>query len=75
MLLWLFLPAALVSYGDEYYSTDSDFQHIKVGVSFPIKLTGTATLTPYVAGNIALGTTEEFTDDEIYGGVKLSVSF
>lgn len=69
------VPAALVSYGDEYYSTDSDFQHVKLAVSFPIKLTSTATLTPYVAGNIALGTTEEFTDDEIYGGVKLSVSF
>ncbi|MDB6069420.1 MAG: hypothetical protein JWL81_591 [Verrucomicrobiales bacterium] len=69
------VPAALVSYGDEYYSTDSDFQHVKLSVSFPIKLTATATLTPYVAGNIALGTTEEFTDDTLYGGVKLSVSF
>ena len=69
------VPAALISYGDEYYSTDSDFQHVRLSVSFPVKLTATATLTPYVAGNLALGTTEEFTDDEIYGGVKLRVSF
>lgn len=69
------VPAALISYGDEYYSTDSDFQHLKLSLSFPIKLTGTATLTPFVAGNIALGTTESFTDDTIYGGVKLIVSF
>jgi len=69
------VPSALISYGVEYYSTESDFQHIKVALAFPIKLTATATLTPYVAGNIALDTTEDFTDDTIYGGVKLSVSF
>jgi hypothetical protein len=69
------VPAALISYGVNYYSDETDFQHIKLALSFPIKLTATATLTPYVAGNIALDTTEEFTDDEIYGGVKLSVSF
>ena len=59
----------------DYYSTEADFQHIKLALAFPVKLTATATLTPYVAGNIALDTTEDFTDDEIYGGVKLSVSF
>ena len=69
------VPSALVSYGVEYYSEDSDFQHVKLAVSFPIKLTATATLTPYVAYNIALKTTEDFTDDTVYGGVKLSVSF
>ncbi len=69
------VPAALISYGVDYYSDETNFQHIKLALSFPIKLTATATLTPYVAGNIALDTTEDFTDDEIYGGVKLSVSF
>lgn len=69
------VPAALVSYGVDYYSEEADFQHVKLAVSFPVKLTSTATLTPYVAYNIALDTTEEFTDDEVYGGVKLSVSF
>ncbi len=69
------VPSALVSYGNDYYSTESDFQHIKLALAFPIKLTASATLTPYVAGNIALGTTEDFVDDTLYGGVKLSVSF
>ena len=69
------VPSALISYGVDYYSTEADFQHIKLALAFPVKLTATATLTPYVAGNIALDTTEDFTDDEIYGGVKLSVSF
>lgn len=69
------VPSALVSYGVDYYSEEADFQHVKLAVAFPVKLTGTATLTPYVAYNIALDTTEDFTDDEIYGGVKLSVSF
>ena len=69
------VPSALISYGYDYYSTEADFQHLKLAVSFPIKLTASATLTPYIAGNIALATTEEFTDDTLYGGVKLSVSF
>ena len=69
------VPAALVSYGMDYYSDDTGFQHIKLAVSFPVKLTASATLTPYVAYNIALDTTEAFTDDTVYGGVKLSVSF
>ena len=69
------VPAALVSYADGYYSGDSGLQHVKLAVSFPVKLTSKATLTPYVAYNIALDTTEDFTDDDIYGGVKLSVSF
>ncbi len=69
------VPSALVSYGDEYYSAESDFQNLKLALAFPVKLTTTATLTPYVAGNIALSATEDVTDDEIYGGVKLSVSF
>lgn len=69
------VPAALISYGVDYYSDETDFQHLKLAVSFPVKLTGTATLTPYIAYNIALDTTEDFTDDTLYGGVKLSVSF
>lgn len=69
------VPAAAVSYGFDYYAPEDGFQHIKVGVSFPIKLTSTATLTPYIAGNIPLDTYEDYYDDEVYGGVKLSVSF
>jgi hypothetical protein len=69
------VPSALISYGVNYYSNETGFQNIRLGLALPIKLTATAILTPYVAGNIALDTTEAFTDDEIYGGVKLSVSF
>lgn len=69
------VPAALISYGVDYYSPEDGFQHLKLGVSFPIKLTSTATLTPWIAGNIPLDTYDDFYDDEVYGGVKLSVSF
>ncbi|MES2707200.1 MAG: hypothetical protein V4726_11430 [Verrucomicrobiota bacterium] len=69
------VPAALVSYGLDYYAPRDGFQHLQLKVSFPVKLTPTATLTPYVAGNIPLATYDDYYDDEIYGGVKLSVSF
>ncbi|MDB6133906.1 MAG: hypothetical protein JWM59_2149 [Verrucomicrobiales bacterium] len=69
------VPAALVSYGFDYYAPRDGFQHVQLKLSFPVKLTPTATLTPYVAGNIPLATYDDFYDDEVYGGVKLSVSF
>ncbi|MFZ4763453.1 MAG: TorF family putative porin [Roseimicrobium sp.] len=69
------VPAALVSFGDEYYGV-SGFNHVKVGVSVPIKLTSTATLTPYVAGNLPIDALDALGEDErVYGGVTLSVSF
>jgi len=69
------VPAALVSYGIDYYGVDG-FNHIKVGVSLPIKLTSTATLTPYVAGNLPIDALDDLgEEDQVYGGVSLSVSF
>lgn len=69
------VPAALISYGFDYYTAEDGFQHVKVGLSTPIKLTANAVLTPYVAYNIPLDTYDDFYDDEIYGGVKITVSF
>lgn len=69
------VPAGLISYGDDYYGVNG-FNHVKVGVSVPIKLTKTATLTPYIAGNIPIDSLESNgEDDQLYGGVSLSVSF
>jgi hypothetical protein len=69
------VPAALISFADDYYGVNG-FNHVKVGVSVPIKLTKTATLTPYIAGNIPIDSLEaNGEDDQLYGGVSLSVSF
>jgi hypothetical protein len=69
------VPGALVSFGDDYYGVSS-FNHVKVGVALPIKLTSTATLTPYVAGNLPLEDLDDAgEEDRVYGGVSLSVTF
>ena len=69
------VPAALISYGIDYYGVDG-FNHVKVGLSLPIKLTSTATLTPYIAYNLPIDALDDLgEEDEIYGGVSLSVSF
>jgi hypothetical protein len=69
------VPAALISYGEDYYGV-SGFNHIKVGLSLPIKLTSTATLTPYIAGNFPIDALEDLGEDSrVYGGIALSVSF
>jgi hypothetical protein len=87
------VPAVKAGYGWDYYTgndntgvpglplipgnPESGFTHLAVSLSAPVKLTDTATLTPYIAYNIsgrarrALNTQ----DNEIFGGVKLGVTF
>lgn len=69
------VPAALISYGVDYYGV-TGFNHVKLGLSVPIKLTSTATLTPYIAGNLPIDELDSLGEDsQVYGGVSLSVSF
>ncbi|MFO1486781.1 MAG: hypothetical protein U1F71_25705 [Verrucomicrobiaceae bacterium] len=56
----------------------SGFTHALVSISTPIQLTKIATLTPYVAWNFGFQTRNYMNathDNEIFGGVKLSVNF
>lgn len=69
------VPAALLSYGDSYYGV-SGFNHVKLSLSAPIKLTKAATLTPYIAGNLPVDSLDALGEESrVYGGVSLSVSF
>lgn len=82
---WLsIVPAVKTGYGFDYYTDGAvpgvargGFTHVVPSVSAPIKLTKIATLTPYIAYNISLDARHELNaqDSEIFGGVKLSVSF
>ena len=83
---WLSLvPAVKLGYGfGDYYtafnvagSDDDGLTHVIPSLSAPIKLTKTATLTPYVAYNMSLTTRHlnNSQDNEIFGGVKLGVTF
>ena len=83
------VPAIKMGYGLDYYSNgqipagapvsapSSGFTHILPSLSVPIKLTPTTFITPYIAYNISLGARHGLNrqDSEIFGGVKLSVSF
>lgn len=84
---WLTLvPAVKAGYGiNDYYAgnavianaPDSGFTHLGLSLSAPIKLTKSATLTPYAAYNISGRTRRPINsqDNEFYGGVKLGVAF
>jgi hypothetical protein len=78
---WVSLvPGANIGYGIDYtwhlqgVTGVSDFTHVGVSLSLPIKLSKTATLTPYVAGNLPLDGLEG-SDNQLFGGVSLSVKF
>ncbi len=82
------IPGIKGGYGLDYYSNGapenglvggvtSGFTHLLATVSAPFAITKTATLTPYVAYNFSgrARVANNLTNDEMFGGVKLSVSF
>ncbi len=81
---WLsIVPAAVIGYGiDGYYTfgtAGSAWNHVGLNVSFPITLSKTATLTPYIAANFSMEGREDLNTiegaDEVFGGVSLTISF
>lgn len=90
VLPWLtFVPSVKAGYGLDYYSNGapenggiaggvtSGFTHLLVSFAAPVNLTKTATLTPYVAWNISGRARQALNaiDNEVFGGVKIGVSF
>lgn len=73
---WLSLvPGAAISFGTDYYGVNGG-NTVKVSLAAPIKLTKTATLTPYIAGNLPYGSLKDNGEkSRVYGGVALSVTF
>lgn len=89
---WLsIVPGVRTGYGFDYYTLPQNgsraggWTHVIPSISAPIKLTKTATLTPYVAYNLSLDSRHDAAkgtvinanaqDTEFFGGVRLSVSF
>ncbi|MEZ5323554.1 MAG: hypothetical protein R3F19_00590 [Verrucomicrobiales bacterium] len=69
------VPGAVVGFGDDYYGVSGGNQ-VGLTLGLPIKLTGTATLTPYVAYNLPIDSLDDAgEDDQVYGGVSLAVTF
>jgi len=69
------VPGVSVSYGDDYYGV-SGFNNVGVSLALPIALSDSATLTPYIAGSLAIDALDDLgEDDHLYGGVSLSISF
>ncbi len=67
-------PSVAVGYSSNYFAEDG-FTHVLLTLALPVQLTETATLTPYIAGNLPLEVLEENQDAELFGGVALAVSF
>jgi hypothetical protein len=68
-------PGVIVSYADHYYGVNG-FNHVKPYLSVPIKLTSSATLAPYIAGNFPIDGLKDLGEkNRVYGGIFLSVTF
>ena len=66
------VPGVSISYADDYYGVDG-FNAVGASLALPIALTDNVTLKPYIAATWELD--ESGQQDEVYGGVSLSVGF
>ena len=69
---------ASVAYGFDYYVLGDDWYDANVRLGLPVKLTDSATLTPYIALSVPLDGAESFNGNDkdiLYGGAAISVSF
>jgi hypothetical protein len=80
------VPSVQLGYAaTEYYTyapvtgVDSDWTHVRVGLTAPYKLTDAFTITPYIAANFALEGREQLNtirgENDLFGGVSVSYSF
>jgi hypothetical protein len=87
------VPAVKAGYGFDYYTGNdntvlpglplmpgnprSGFTHLGLSLSAPIRLTRTATVTPYIAYNVSGRARRVFNiqDNEMYAGIKIGVVF
>ncbi len=67
-------PSVGIGYNTNYFDSDG-FTHVILTLAMPVKLTETATLTPYIAGNLPLDVLDDYQDARLFGGVALAVTF
>jgi len=72
-----FTPSAVTRWNGQPLGPTSGFTHMLFSVAFPTKITKNCTFTPYVALNnsLRLRTGINATQNEVFGGVKLAVTF
>ncbi len=75
------VPGVGIGYGADYtwhtpVSPGDGFTAVNVSLALPIKLTKSATLTPFIAWNLPIDALDNVgEDDQLHGGVSLSVKF
>ena len=76
------VPGAVISYTDRdnsvFAPSSSDFNHAAIYLKAPITLKSNVTVTPYAAVNFPLGAVDDLApwqEEELYGGISLSVGF
>ena len=64
-----------IAYQVDYNGPGGDWNDLNLYLAFPLSLTDTAELVPYIKQSWSLNAIDNFQDDVLYGGVALIVSF
>ena len=70
------VPSVSVAYEIDYNTSTDGWSNVGLRLALPYALSDRAVIAPYIAGNIPVDILDDAgEDDEVYGGVSLSVSF
>lgn len=68
-------PGVVFGWDTDYFADGTDINHLGLRLAIDYQITPWCTLSPYIAGNLPLGTLEADYDDDFYGGVSVTVAF
>jgi hypothetical protein len=67
------VPAVEIGYTDGWMMPIKGWNHVGLRLAAPIKVVGELTVTPWIGGNLPLEALDGGQDDELVGGVSLSI--
>ena len=68
-------PGVALGWDTDYFGDGTDLNHVALRLSADYQITPWCTLSPYIAGNLPTGHLESDYDNDLYGGVSVSVAF
>jgi len=67
-------PGLVFGWDTDYYDPGTDVNHLALGLTATYQVAPWCALNPYIAGNLPSGHLD-WADNDLYGGISLSVSF
>ena len=68
-------PGVALGWDSDYFDDGTDLNHVALRLAATYQLTSSCSVSPYIAGNLPMGHLDASSNEDIYGGVSLTVGF